>query len=244
MRSEQEAWDLALDNKALVMSLIYKYINSHGTDWYKGDDLQAELESFAWEGMHEACLKWDPSKGALSTFAYPCVTNAMNARMKVLMRMGTKVSGNFKKGEKGIRPYLNSLDSLNALSQERTYEASGTNAYDSLSESTHNAFMPEPEALMEDVIINALAQSHLIARVNKILEQMEYPYALVFRLIYMHEPTHQRIEHGRSLGSGLTLEEIAQKMGKSTTWVKTVHDEAIQYIRFRLEAEGETYDLD
>lgn len=245
MRTDQEAWDLALDNKALVMGLIYKYVNSHATDWYKGEDLKAELESCAWEGMHEACRKWDPSKGTLSTYAYPAVTNAMNARMKVLMRMGTKISGGgFKKGEKGVRPYLNSLDGLNALKEKEAFEASGTNAYDSLSESAHNAFMHEPEALMEDVIINALTLENLMAIVNKILDQMEEPYATIIRLMYLNAPTHERIEHGRSLGSGLTLEEVATILGKSTTWVRAAHDEALYYLKQRLEAKGEGYDLD
>lgn len=239
-RTEQEAWDLALDNKAMVMGLLYKYVNSHSLPWYKGDALQAELESFAWEGMLEACIKWDESKGALSTFAYPCVTNAMNARMKVLMRMGTKLSGGgFKKGEKGIRPILNSLEGhrANAEAEEIT---------EPLEDLGHNAFMPEPEPLMEDVIIDELRTKALMAKIEKELVALEAlgpePYAQVLRLMYLTEPTHERLNGGRSLGSGLTLEEVGRKLGLSTTTVKTLHDEALYWLQQRLLATGEEYE--
>ena len=238
LRSEEEAWNLALDNKAMVMGLLYRYVNTHSLPWYRGDALQAELESFAWEGMLEACIKWDETKGTLSTFAYPCIRNAMNARMKVLQRMGTKLSGGgFKKGEKGIRPMLNSLEGTKANAEdEEIKEPEGI-----------SAFMPEPEPLMEDVIVNELSTNALMAKIEKELVALEaleplVPYAQVLRLMYLTEPTHERLNGGRSLGSGLTLEEVGRELELSTTTVKTLHDEALYWLQQRLRAAGEEYE--
>lgn len=238
VRTDQEAWDMALDNKYLMYQVLNKYVRSHSLPWYAGKDLLAELESFAWEGFFDACRRWDESKGfTLSTYAYPSITNALNARMKVLERMGTSMAGGYKKGEKVERPKLSSLDKLDEVNAKQRDEENRNVLSDLNPQPWY-----EPQPSMEDAVVDAIEQEALIASVHKILSTMQEPYATVFRDTYITEPTHERRPGGISLGSGLTLKEIGSKYGRDTTWVKGILDEAVEYIRHRLKAEGIEWD--
>ena len=99
IREPEEAWALAVENSGLVYSVLFRFINNHDNlVWYRGNDLQAEIESFAWEGMYNACLLWDSSKGTLSTYAVPAIYNTMLHALDKLIKMGgnQKGGGNVK----------------------------------------------------------------------------------------------------------------------------------------------------
>lgn len=236
IRSYTEAWDLALDHKGIMYQLLYAYVRKHSLPWYQGEDLQKELESYAWEGFFDACRKWDPTKGyTLSTYAYPAVRNALNARMKVLERMGTSMIGhNQTKGEVHKRPYLESI--------QREDERKASRNEGELSDSANIADLtPQPwmdfEPLMEDAVVDAIDQAEKVQRIARIVEGMSEPHKTIFESMFFSDPTHERAK--RSIGAGLTLKEAASEFGRSTTWAREILDEAIEYIRHHLEAENE-----
>lgn len=240
VRTWEEAWDLALDHKGMMYQLLYAYVRKHSLPFYKGEDLLKELESFAWEGFFEACRKWDESKGyTLSTYAYPAITNAMNARMKVLERMGTSMQGYYKKGEGPLqkgnapRPKLSSIEGLDEL-RHNALRLDGENDY-SLADIYTQPWQGEEPGL-EDTVIDAIHQAETIDRIKAIVDKMPDPHGRVFRLMFLTPPTHDR-EIKRGLGTGYTLSEVAKEYGRSTTWAKEVLDECLEYIRFQLKAE-------
>ena len=238
-RSWAEAWDLALDNKGIMYQLLYKYLRGHSLPFYKGDALRAELESFAWEGFFEACRRWDESKGLkLSTYAWPAVQNAMNARMIVLERMGSTMTGKYTSEEKGIqRPRLSSME---ALDERRAAQYDSEGQEYGLADIYQQPWARETEA-MEDVVIDAVYQAETVERIRKHVSSMSEPHKTVFELMYFTPPTHPRNlnSEGRGLGSGYTLSEVAKKYRRSTTWAREILDECFDYIRFQLEAESE-----
>jgi len=238
-RTWQEAWDMALDHKGLMYQLLYAYVRKHSLPWYTGQDLQAELESYAWEGFFDACRKWDESKGyTLSTYAYPAVTNAMNARMKVLERMGTSMQGHNVKGQGTLpRPHLESIEGEDEKKAKRYIEDESKDGH-GLGDLLKQPWQ-QWEPLMEDVVVDAISQAEQVARIRRVVEDMSEPHKTIFELMFLTDPTHERTPRGgRSIGSGYTLKEAAQQFGRSTTWAKEVLDEAIEYIRFQLDALG------
>lgn len=234
VRTWQEAWDMALDHKGIMYQLLYAYVRKHSLPWYSGEDLQAELESYAWEGFFDACRKYDESKGyTLTTYAYPAITNAMNARMKVLSRMGSSMQGHNVKGQGTLpRPHLESIQGMSEFQGEKNEEGDAPQNVGEL--------YPQPwsehEPLMEDVVVDAIEQADRVQEVARIVEGMSSPHKEVFELMFLRDPTHERRPGGRSLGPGYTLKETAQEFGRSTTWAKEILDEAIEYIRYHLDA--------
>lgn len=230
---------MALDHKGLMYQLLYAYVRKHSLPWYSGPDLQAELESYAWEGFFDACRKFDESKGyTLSTYAYPAVTNAMNARMTVLERMGSTMHGHNVKGQGKLpRPHLDSIQA-----QDEKKARWNTEMGESADGHSLGDLHPQPwqqwEPLMEDVVVDAIAQAEQVGRIRAIVEGMSEPHKTVFELMFLTDPTHERRPGGRGLSPGYTLKEAAQQFGRSTTWAKETLDEAIEYIRFQLDAEG------
>lgn len=238
LRTWQEAWDLALDHKGIMYQLLYAYVRKHSLPWYQGEDLQAELESYAWEGFFDACRKWDASKGyTLSTYAYPAITNAMNARMKVLSRMGSSMQGHNTKGQGQLpRPHLESVQAEDEKKASRYIDDENRDGH-SLTD-VYPQPWSEHEPLMEDVVVDAIHQAGRVAEIVRIVDAMSEPHKTVFQLMFLTEPTHDRPANGgRGLGSGYTLRETADHFGRSTTWAKEVLDEAIEYIRYHLDAE-------
>lgn len=236
-RTWQEAWDLALDHKGIMYQLLYTYVRKHSLPWYTGPDLQAELESYAWEGFFDACRKWDEKKGTLTTYAWPAVTNAMNARMKVLERMGSSMQGHNVKGQGQLpRPYLESIEHEDEKKANRYIEDDSKDGH-GLGDLIRQPWQ-QWEPLMEDEVIDAISQAEQVAKITRIVEGMSEPHKTVFELMFLTSPTHERRPGGRSLAPGYTLKEAAQQFGRSTTWAKETLDEAIEYIRFQLDAEG------
>lgn len=239
LRTNEEAWDLALDNKNLMFKVLNAYVSKHSLPYYKGEALRTELESFAWEGFFDACKSWDETKGfQLSTYAYPSITNALNTRMKVLERMGSSMQGHYTKGEKGERPRLSSLEGIDKVYASKV---GAIDAVDSIADLKPNP-MQEPEPSMEDVIVNSIYQEELMHKIRAIVKGMSEPHATVFTLAFLTEPTHDRSRYSVSVTTGWTTREIAEKHRQSTSWVKSILDEAIEYIRLHLEQEGETND--
>lgn len=226
---------MALDNKGIMYQLLYKYINTHSLPYYKGQDLGKELESFAWEGFFEACRNWDEGKGyTLSTYAWPAIINALNARMKVLERMGTNMQGHYNKGEGGRpRPGLSSLEGLD---ERKAKELTDGDPERSLADIYTQPWQGHEPGL-EDSVIDAIEQAETLERIREIASGMSEPHKEVFTLMYLTPPTHDR-NLLRGLGTGYTLEEVARHLGKSTSWVKVVLHEALDYIRFQLRARG------
>jgi len=222
-----------------MYQLLYAYVRKHSLPWYKGADLQAELESYAWEGFFDACRKYDETKGyTLSTYAYPAVINAMNARMRVLERMGTSMQGHNVKGQGHLpRPYLGSIQEADEKAAERNIDRDQAADGFSLGD-VHAQPWQEFEPLMEDVVVDAIAQAEQVQRIRAVVEKMSEPHKTVFELMFLTDPTHERAPRGgRSIGSGLTLKETAERFGRSTTWAKEILDEAIEYVRYQLDAE-------
>ena len=241
IRTWQEAWDLALDHKGMLYQLLYAYVRKHSLPFYKGEDLQKELESYAWEGFFEACRKWDESKGyTLSTYAYPAVTNAMNARMKVLERMGTSMQGHYQKGTGPLqqaesqRPKLSSLEGLDEMfaTQRNLDEGADRSLAD-----IYRQPWQEQEPNHADVVVDAITQAETVGRIREIVSNMSEPHRKVFTLMFLTDPTHER-EIKRGLGTGYTLSEVAKEFGRSTTWAREVLDEALEYIRYQLRADA------
>ena len=242
-RSWQEAWDLALDHKGIMYQLLYKYVRSHGLPFYTGEALQKELESFAWEGFFEACRQWDEAKGTLTTYAYPSITNAMDSRMKVLERMGSNMQGHYKKGEGPLtggapRPKLSSLEQLDERRQADVEMEEGNSR--SIADIYTQPWQGE-EPSLEDTVIDAIHQAETVDRIKGIVDSMPDPHKTIFTLMYLTEPTHDR-RPKRGLGSGYTLSEVAKHFRRDTTWARKQLDEALDYIRFQLDAQGEEYE--
>lgn len=241
-RTWAEAWDLALDHRGLMYQLLYKYVRTHSLPWYRGEDLQKELESYAWESFFEACRKWDESKSKLSVYVYPSVINAMNARMKVLERMGTSLQGHYAKGTGplatgGKRPELSSIQQLDERFAARMMDREEGER--SLADIYRQPWQGE-EPSLEDTVIDAVDQAATLDRIKSIVDKMSEPHKQVITLMYFTPPTHDRVLKGKAmgLGSGYTLSEVAKHFRRSTNWAKETLDEALDYIRFQLEAQG------
>ena len=227
---------MVLENKDLLYKLLNQFVWSHTLPYYSGKDLLAELESYAWEAFFHACRRWDPAKGyTLSTYAYPAVTNAMRHRMKVLARMGSSMIGYQEKGIVHQRPKLSSLEALD----ERKNQALNT---ESVFHNKLSDLMPSATSLdnnniyisLEEEIINSTSGSELMTKLNTILGFMPEPHATVFRLVHMTKPTHPRRELKKNKGTGLTLSEVGQRYGRSTTWVGQILEEAMEYVRHHM----------
>ena len=234
IRTNEEAWDLALDNRGLMYKILGKYVQSHGLPYYSGEALRAELEGPAWEALYHACKHWDEKKATLGTFAWKSVVNGLNARMKVLARMGSSLQGGNTKGVKMPRPALSSIEGMNARKAETVGNGDLPDNY----ADTLNQPWAVEEVSMEDEIIDTIDRLEKVERIKRVVEQMSEPHKTVFTLAYFEEPTHERMEN-TSKTSGLTMHEIADRYGRSTTWVKHTLEEATEYIQWQIGDEDE-----
>ena len=225
---------MALDHKGLMYQVLNKYVSNHSLPYYKGQDLMVELESDAWEGFFQACLRWDEAKGTLSTFAYPSIKNALNARMKVLERMGSSMVGHQVEGKIFSRPALSSLEQLD----ERRHPEDGIYGfYNSLSDLLPNAMdHSEVEPSMEDAVVERIDQEEKMKAIRAVVEKMDEPYKDIFTLIYLEKPTHDiaKSAESRLIGGGWTIREVAKKYRRDTGWVKEILDEAVDYVRYQM----------
>jgi RNA polymerase sigma factor (sigma-70 family) len=231
LRTNAEAWALSLENKALVYRQLYKYVNAKSLNWYRGDDLRIELESYAWEGMLEACRRWDPALGKLSTYAVPTINNYLVRGMNILAKMGGNVkSGGSIKGAhaKMETPWVDSLEQWQETQAEQQDGQGGRGLAETMPQPWQ-----DPDNTFEDDIVGDIGDSQVTQRIKEIVDQMPEPHRTAFQLMHFTEPTHDKKPH--ALGSGLTLKEISEIMGRDTTIVRKWLLEAEEYIRHQLD---------
>jgi RNA polymerase sigma factor (sigma-70 family) len=231
LRAPEEAWALAEANSGLVYSILFKFVNSHDNlVWYKGDDLQAELESFAWEGLYEACLLWDESKGKLSTYAYPSITNSILQALDKLIRMG----GNQKGGAQIPLKYKTPppVFSLDALSEAQVREHDMDHITTLMDE------LPQPwqdTELEEDKIIAGLDKERLVKKIYELTEKMPEPHRSVFKLMALGPERKSDYAHYIRYPS-MGLRETGEILHLPDKKVKKIYEEAVEWMENQLAA--------
>lgn len=231
-REPDEAWAMAVENTGLVMSELYRFLNTHHVAWYSGPELQAELESHAWEGMYQACLLWDENKGKLSTYAVPSIRHSLLRALDRLMRMG----GNNKGGGKREGPLPDSppkVYSLEAMTEaaKQKYDAE---AFDSLGD-----FIPQPWQDQEDEeadLIDRLDDERLLSLIRELAEHMPEPHRTVFKTIMLSDHPARK---GRSFTRGaMSMKKAVSILHKKDTTIQRLYLESIEWMRNQLSARG------
>lgn len=235
VREPEEAWELALANKGLVMSQLFKFLNSHDNlVWYKGDDLRAELESVAWEGMYNACLLWEPSKGRLSTYAVPAIRNTMLQALDKLMKMGgNQKGGQLVKLKYEVTPPVFSLDSMSEA-RAKNFDAETVNSYADE--------IPQPwqdTETDEEKLLTRLDNERMAKKIEELTDRMPEPHQSVFRLMALTP------DDGLSPGRGQRIRYSAMGIRKACLILHYADDkvrdlwlEALDWMELQLEAAG------
>lgn len=104
VRSDEEAWEIAEDNRALGPFLVNQYLLDgirlkHGKfvhkapSWIHGQgidihELRADLEAVAWSALFLAAKRWEKSKGEFATLAGYTVGQALRQEIENHRRVG------------------------------------------------------------------------------------------------------------------------------------------------------------
>jgi len=233
IREPEEAWEIAKQNSGLVYSILFKFINNHDNIvWYKGNDLQAELESHAWEGMYNACLYWDESKGTLSTYAVPSIQNSMKKALDKLMKMG----GNQKGGGQiplkyKTTPPVFSLDALTEAWQDNSdYPA---NIEDSFANK-----IPQPWADLEteeEKILESFDKERMVKKIEELAEIMPEPHRSVFKIMALGP--REEIAYGHYIRyATMGMRKAGKKLHFADRKVKKLYLESLEWMENQLKA--------
>jgi hypothetical protein len=223
LRTTEEAWNLALENRGLLYRYLHRFVNRSRLEWYSQDALEQELESYAWEGFYNACLYWDPNKGTLATYSYPAITNFLVRAIIKLGRMG----GNYIGMKKGSGVFLNSIEGeddwhrmINGGAQDPLREeASG------IADSLPQPWMASTEDnSFEDQVIDSIEHERLVKALMATIPKMGEPYVTMVKLKFSDPPK--------------TLQEVADATGYSRAWVAEKLTEAFEFLGHQLAAQG------
>lgn len=235
VREPDEAWAMALENKGLVYHVLLSYLRSQGAiAWYKDEALRAELESHAWEGMYQACLAWDESKGKLSTYAVPSIHNSIIKAVNKLISMGgNRRGGPGTPGEGMEFPKVFSTEAIDASMQE-ILEAEEIN---SISDTIPQPW--EAENVFEDDLLDKLDMERTERKVRELAERMPEPHREVFKLMVLgpqQEPI--RGQTRKSFGPSMTQRQASKELHYSLLKVRGLYLEAVEWMGYQLEAAG------
>jgi RNA polymerase sigma factor (sigma-70 family) len=238
-RTIQEAWNMAQENKGLMYRALGRFVYKYSLPWYSREELQVELESYAWEAMFKACLKWDESKGKLSTYAIKSVNNMLYDKYNLLKNMGiTHVN----------RDNAVWMDDLDAESKDYEDEDTDQDIRD---------YTPQPWQSKDKSVEELILESNLGNEIENILGQMSEPHASILRLAYDlgrdETPFSFRVEsssisggdaltrnpNGRGRkGKYLSVGEIGEQLGLATWKTKILLHEAENVLRDQLKEAG------
>lgn len=231
MRSNDEAWELAVEHSDLMWSIFNKFLNTHYNVWFDRKGLSAELESYAWEGMYKACRLWDEDKGALSTYAYPAVERYLLRGYERTLRMGFTAQGNYAKGE--------TKDPVSLYSYNYWEEENPEFEISSFLDWYRQPWQTDIDngEFEDDVVIKVDAE-RLRNKLFPILERMTEPHRSVFEVAHLREresdphiAANLNIQHGAQH----SYSEIGEILDMPRATVREVLQEAEEFVRFQLE---------
>lgn len=231
IREAEEAWELALANKGLVYKTLLSYVNSKPSiAWYKGEDLRAELESYAWEGMYTACLHWDETKGTLSTYAIPAIRNNMLKQVNKLVSMGGNRRGNTHSPPTEPFPHIFSAETISVEDKDDT-----TDALSGIGD-----IVPQPwqdENSFEDEIIERIDRERTDRAIRELVQRMPEPHREVFELLALG-PQKEFAGRRSSQAPSMSRREAAERLHYSLRKVQDLYEEAVEWMGNQLDAHG------
>lgn len=242
MRSSDEAWQIVLDNKGLLISIVNRFMKDRYLAWYSQEAFRDELDSIAYEAFHRAALEWDPDRGSLATYTFPVIWNDLQDWLNRSIKMG----GNYRSGG-GKATKTEGYVKVFSLQDYGSNDES--TVFNHIEEELPNIFQLETEDnTFEDDLLDRLYEEQFFKDLEEILGEMDMEHEDIFRAVH---PIGEGVRENPKLaaiskaGGGLSIAETAKLVGRNKKYVTRLLEEAREYVVFQLmkRGYGEEYDV-